>query len=155
MGMAESGSVSRGISAAFLDWRFGGEYALLAIRRLLSEGARLQWEILGDGPDRERLLFAIHDLELRDVVSISTPRSEDETRNRLASASWFLLPALQDGEPPHLHKALSQGLPVVCSGLLTVPDGLRENPNVKLVAPRDVGALTAALGELVGRPNRE
>ncbi len=66
-----------------LDWTLGCEYLLLAMRQLIDRGVEARLCIAGDGPERERVLFTIHDLGLVEVVSLV---SDIEVRERRAQA---------------------------------------------------------------------
>ena len=127
-----------------LDWTLGMEYLLLAMRCLLDDEVAAELTIAGDGPERDRVLFTIEDLELRGAVRV-LPAAFD--RNRLfAEADVFLLVPLDDAPRPDVYSALRSGLPVVWGGRADAPiehdlSGLR-------VQPRDPRAIADALSRL-------
>ena len=126
-----------------LHWSLGGEYALVALRRAADAGADVRLDFVGDGPDRERLLFAACDLGLAERVRFRPPGSG------LAGAQLLILPAVVDGDWPVLERARAAGLAVLCSDL----PGLRSRCRTALrVAPRDPEALAEALCRLAESP---
>lgn len=138
-----------GLSAGPLDWRFGGEYVLLALRALRDEGIRVRWRVVGIGPDRERLLFGVRDLGLEDQVELVRAPA-DTFRDHLGSARWALLPWIRDGWSPFASAAVAHGLPTASAA---VPGGSGSlgsvNPVVPFI-PRDVSSLTDAIRAVAG-----
>ena len=66
------------MSVGRLEWIKGYEYALLAVRRLVDQGVRCEYRIVGDGEYLEAVAFARHQLELESTVSLlgARPRVE-------------------------------------------------------------------------------
>ena len=56
------------ISIGTLTWVKGYEQALISIRRLFDEGLDVEYHIIGDGPERQRVLYTIQDLGLQGHV---------------------------------------------------------------------------------------
>jgi glycosyltransferase involved in cell wall biosynthesis len=68
----------------------------------------------------------------------------------LARASVFCLPSHAEGLPMALLEAMAARKAVVACSVGGVPEALRDGDNGLLVAPRDSGALAAALGRVLG-----
>lgn len=111
-----------------LIWKKGYEYALLAIRRLIDRGAHAHFDIIGDGPERQRVLYTIQELELQDHVKIHGHLLPEEVRNILQQSDVFLLASLSEGISNAALEAMACGLPVVttdCGGMReAVTDGI-------------------------------
>ncbi len=120
--------VFRIVSTGGLIWQKGYEYALLAIQLLKSEGIPIQYHIIGDGPERHRVLFAISDLELQDCVQLLGRQPATVVRDTLQQADAFLLTSLSEGIANVVLEAMACGLPVVttdCGGMReAVTDGV-------------------------------
>ena len=146
------GSLIRAVSSVPLHWSAGGEYALLAIRRLVDDGEDVRFDIIGDGPDRERLVFASHDLELQHVVRFH--RQQDRLRGQelLSGAEVFVLAALQDRPWPQVIEAMAAGLPVVGTDLQALRRVVEDGAHGLLVPRRDPGSLARALGRISSNP---
>jgi glycosyltransferase involved in cell wall biosynthesis len=137
------------VSVGRLHWKKGYEYGLAAVRALVDAGINVHYRILGDGPHREPILFAIHDLELEDHVELPGARRAGDVREAMSWADVCLHAAVSEGFCVSVIEAQAMGLPIVC----TDADGLRENvaddETGFVVARRDAGALAAQLSELV------
>jgi len=111
------------VSTGSLIWRKGYEYALLAIRRLVDMGVPAEFEIIGEGPERQRILYTIDDLGLCGYVHLLGQLSPEQVRERLQQADTFLLSSLSEGISNAVLEAMSCGLPVVttdCGGMTEV-----------------------------------
>jgi len=142
----------RVLSVGRLHWKKGHEFGLQAVRALVDEGVEVEYRILGDGPHRESILFAIHDLGLEQHVELPGARRADDVRDAMRWADVCLHPAISEGFCVSVIEAQSMGLPVVC----TDADGLGENvadgETGFVVARRDAGALAERLREVASDP---
>lgn len=140
------------LSVGRLHWKKGHEFGLQAVRALVDAGVDVRYRILGDGPHRESILFAIHDLGLERHVELPGARRADDVRDAMRWADVCLHPAISEGFCVSVIEAQSMGLPVVC----TDADGLSENIDdgvTGFVVPRrDAGGLTERLAQLAADP---
>jgi colanic acid/amylovoran biosynthesis glycosyltransferase len=133
------------LSVGSLVWVKGYEYALLSVRRLLDSGLSVQFDIVGVGPERQRILYTVHDLGLVEHVHLLGKLSPTEIREQLASADAFLLSSVSEGISNAVLEAMASGLPVVttdCGGMREV---LRDGIEGFVVPVRDVNAMAEAL----------
>jgi len=142
----------RVLSVGRLHWKKGHEFGLQAVRALVDAGVDVQYRILGDGPHRESILFAIHDLGLERHVELPGARRADDVRDAMRWADVCLHPAISEGFCVSVIEAQAMGLPIVC----TDADGLGENvadgETGFVVARRDAAALAERLGQLGADP---
>ena len=132
------------ISTGALIWRKGYEYALCAIRQLIDQGIPAQYEIIGDGPERQRILYTVQDLGLEENVFLSGWLSPEKVRDRLRDSDIFLLSSLSEGISNAVLEAMSCGLPVIttdCGGMREAIGGAEGF----IVPVRDAGAVAASL----------
>lgn len=133
-----------------LDWTLGSEYLLLAMRGLLDRGVAATLRFGGDGPERDRVLFGIDDLQLSDVVQIVS--REGSRTNPLASlfqqANVFALTPLDDSPRPEVRAALAAGLPGVWGQRTDAAAPVQHEVNGICVPPRDPEALCNAFARL-------
>lgn len=121
-------------------------FALLAERR---PGLRL--ELVGDGPERERILQRARERGVAERVSLLGARSSDEVRETLAGAGVFALPSIRlasgrmEGIPVALMEAMASGVPVVATRLSGIPELVQDGVTGLLVEPGDSQALAAAM----------
>lgn len=96
-----------------LHWIKGLEFALLAIKLLKDAGERVTWEIIGDGPEREKLLYMIHALGLSETVTLAGNLDSSQVKERLDKSDIFLLPSLSEGISNSALEAMAMELPVI------------------------------------------
>lgn len=131
------------LGAGPLTWTQGYEYALSAVRLLADRGVACEYRIAGDGPHRDAVAFAIHQLRLDDrveVVGLDAPGALDA---QLGWADAVVDASVGDEAPEVVGVAIGAGLPVVTTHVL---DEAAEN--VTGVAARDPAALSDALAAL-------
>jgi len=142
----------RVLSVGRLHWKKGYEHALRAVRTLLDQGIDVRYRIVGEGPDREAITFAIHDLGLEQHVELLGARTSAEVRDQLAWADVFLHAAVSEGFCVSVIEAQAAGLPVVSSDA----DGLGENVAHRVsgivVGRREPEKLAGGLAELARDP---
>jgi glycosyltransferase involved in cell wall biosynthesis len=142
----------RVVTIGGLNWKKGHEFALVAVSRLKERGIPVRFEIIGDGPERQRVLYTIDDLDLNDRVEMTGRLGPEAIRERLRTADVFMLSSVSEGISNAVLEAMACGLPVLttdCGGLReAVTDGAEG-----LVVPlRDPGAMADALARLASDP---
>ena len=93
----ESSTILRITTTGSLIWRKGYEYALLATKHLLEQNISVSLDIIGDGPERSRILYTINDLGIEGAVQLFGRLSPEEVRNRLQQSDVFLLSSVSEG----------------------------------------------------------
>lgn len=111
------------LSVGRLDWKKGYEFGLEAVRLLAAQGMALEYRIVGDGEMYEALVFARHQLGLKDQVVFLGSRPRREVIAQLDWADLFLHAAVSEGFCNAVLEAQAMRLPVVCSDA----GGLAEN----------------------------
>ncbi len=108
------------ITTGTLIWRKGYEYLLMALRKMKDRGISAELHIIGDGPERIRILFTANDLDLTSQVILHGKLSPTEVVDLLQQADIFVLSSLSEGISNAVLEAMSCGLPVVttdCGGM--------------------------------------
>ncbi|HQA67442.1 MAG TPA: glycosyltransferase family 4 protein [Aggregatilineales bacterium] len=154
----------RVVTTGSLIWRKGYEYALQAIRRLVDREVDVQFDIIGDGPERQRVLYTIIDLGLEVHVSLCGRLTPAEVRSRLQQADAFLLSSLSEGISNAVLEAMACGLPVVTTNCGGMREAVSDGVEGFVVPTRDPEAMAEALHRLatdralaraMGRAGRE
>jgi colanic acid/amylovoran biosynthesis glycosyltransferase len=136
------------VTTGSLIWRKGYEYALMAMRRLKDRGVPVDFEIIGSGPERQRLLYTIDDLGLQDCARLAGRLPPETVRQRLQQADAFLLSSLSEGLSNAALEAMACGLPVVTTDVGGMGEAIRDGVEGLLTPPRDPAALAEALERL-------
>jgi colanic acid/amylovoran biosynthesis glycosyltransferase len=142
----------RVVSVGRLHWKKGYEYGLAAVRQLLDWGADVRYRIVGDGPDREAIMFAIHDLGLEQHVELLGVQTASQVREALGWADVCLHAAVSEGFCVSVIEAQANR---ASRCLLRRRRAGRERraPGLGLVVPRrDAVALASGLAELASLP---
>jgi colanic acid/amylovoran biosynthesis glycosyltransferase len=136
------------VSTGSLIWSKSYETMLTALKHLIDSGIDAELQIIGEGPERQSILFTIHDLGLQDRVTLHGRLSPTGVRDQLRTADVFVLSSLSEGIANAALEAMSCGLPVVttdCGGMReVVTDGVEGY----VVPLRDPHAMAAALHKL-------
>ena len=116
--------------------------------------------VVGDGPLRGELEREVAALGLEDVVELAGRREHGEVRELLEAAAVVAVPSVvaasgdRDSMPVIAKEALAMEVPVVASDEVGLPELVRPEFG-RLVPPGDVGALAAALAEVLALPVAE
>jgi colanic acid/amylovoran biosynthesis glycosyltransferase len=108
-------------------------------------------ELVGDGPERDRILRRARELGVIEHVRVLGARSSDGVRARLAEAGVFVLPSIRlasgrmEGIPVALMEAMASGVPVVATSLSGIPELVVDGVTGLLVEPGDPRALATAM----------
>ena len=111
------------ITIARLHWKKGLEGTLEALSILKQQGIDFEYTIIGDGDERERLIFAAHQLGIMEQVHFVGKQSPVEVRRLLSDSDMYLQYSIQEGFCNAVLEAQSMGL--LC--LVSNAEGLDEN----------------------------
>jgi glycosyltransferase involved in cell wall biosynthesis len=99
--------------------------------------------LVGEGPERPRLVSLCKRLRLCDVVSLVG--QQDDVRSYYSIAKLFVLPSHSEGSPNVLLEAMSAGIPVIATRVGGIPELVSNETDAVLVEKRNVPALTDAI----------
>ena len=136
------------ITIGSLVWVKGHEYLLIAIRSLLDKQIPVQLDIIGDGPERQRLQYTIKDLELEENVSLIGALRPEQVRDKLQQADVFLLSSLSEGISNAVLEAMACGLPVVSTDCGGMREAIHHGRDGFLVPVRDPATMAVNVQRL-------
>lgn len=116
--------------------------------------AGLRVEVLGDGPDRERLHNLAEELGVTGRVTFAGSVSHDEVMERLTRVDALISASSYEGLPHVVIEALSAGTPVISSAAGGVPEVLGGGTGGVIVDPATVEEFGRVLRELNEDPGR-
>jgi glycosyltransferase involved in cell wall biosynthesis len=137
----------------------GFDYLVRAFARVAADDPETVLVIAGEGDQRRILsdLAASHGIAERVIMPGAASRDEVPVYFRLADL--FVAPSIRhesgatDGLPVVVPEAMAAGTPIVASRVGGIPVVVRDGWNGLLVEERDVNALAAAVGRLLGDPD--
>lgn len=136
-----------GILATLRSWK-GHAYLLEAFAHL--RPAHPEWRLLviGDGPQRLNLEAKARELGVTEAVNFVG--NQENVPEWLACLDLFCLPSYgEEGVPQGIMQAMACRLAVVSTPIGAIAEAVQDGKTGVLVAPRDSGALAAALGRLM------
>ena len=99
-------------------------------------------DIVGDGPEKQKLKTMAIDLGLGDVVVFhGIIKNKLSLETLYANSDVFVLPSYTEGTPKVLTEALSKSVPVVASKVGGIPHMIKDGVNGFLVDPGDFETL--------------
>lgn len=127
----------------------GVEFILHALQLLqLSSKLQIQFDIVGGGPDRERLERLTRELSLTHVTFWGSQPNYEVVRF-FTQCDFFVFPSLYDIYGLVLVEAAAAGLPIIASKFAGgTADVVQEGRNGFVVDPTDIPALTQRIREL-------
>jgi glycosyltransferase involved in cell wall biosynthesis len=123
---------------------------VVAFGRIAAGSPEVDLEILGAGPVRAEIEELCRQRGLEQRVRLRGARPHDEISTWIASCDLLALPSYAEGVPNVVLEALAAGRPVVATRVGGIPEVVDDAAG-RLVACRDIGALAAALEEVLGR----
>lgn len=140
------------VTTGSLIWRKGFEYQLSAVRWLVNRGEHVSMDIIGEGPERQRVSYTIHDLRIQDSVAVRGKLPPEAVRDCLQQADVFVLSSLSEGISNAVLEAMSCGVPVVTTDCGGMREAVTDGVEGFVVPVRDPESMAAALGRLVSDP---
>jgi len=111
------------LSIGRLTFQKGYLVGLKAMQKVVAAFPNVKWTIVGDGLQKEELLFYINDMKLQQHVELAGAKTKDEILDYYNKADIFFLPSVYEGIANVVLEAMSLQIPVVssdCSGMAEV-----------------------------------
>lgn len=123
---------------------------LAAVAELKMNECDVRCTIVGDGPERSRLESLCEELGIQEDVTFTGLVDQDAIQRYYDEADIFVLPSFAEGVPVVLMEAMANGLPVVASRIMGIPELVQHGVHGFLVPPGRVRPLAEAIA-MVGR----
>lgn len=138
------------IMVANLRQEKGHDVLMDAAVRVLRRYPDASFEIVGKGPELDRLLARSEALGLSSTFSFVGHR--EDVPARLAEADVFVLPSRSEALPSAVLEAMAAGLPIVASGVGGILELVDDERNGLLTPAGDAAALADRLCRLMADP---
>ena len=126
---------------------------------LKGRNLEFECEIIGGGPLEESLRARIGTLGLQDCVLLAGPRPQEEVRQKLSSATLFVLACATEPDggmdtlPTVIVEAMAAGLPVISTRLAAVPEMVEHGVTGLLVGEKQPVELAEAMAKILLDPD--
>lgn len=156
---SENGPVSRILSIARFVEKKGIEYGIRAFAKVNRKNPGVTYEIVGEGPLKNKLKLLVDRLEIKEKVNFLSPRNQNEIIKIIKKSDIFLAPSVtarngdQEGTPVVLMEAMASGLPVVSTFHGGIPELVQDGVSGFLVDERNSEALADKIEILTHNPN--
>jgi glycosyltransferase involved in cell wall biosynthesis len=145
----------RVLSVARLIEKKGIPTVLQAVKRLHETGVRLRYTLIGDGPDREKILGLVRQLGIDPVCRWLGTQPHHVVLEHYRLADLFVLGCEvaangdRDGIPNVLLESMAMGVPVVTTGVSAIPELVESGQTGLLVPPGQPKALAAGMATML------
>ncbi|GIU78032.1 MAG: colanic acid biosynthesis glycosyltransferase WcaL [Bryobacteraceae bacterium] len=138
------------LSVGRLEWKKGYEFALEAAQRVRAAGVEIDYRIVGDGSYYEAVVFARHQLGLREVVTLCGAMDREGVRREMERADVFVHAAVSEGFCNAVLEAQAMELPVVCSDAGGLPENVANGETGFVTRRRHPKEMAERILELAG-----
>ena len=119
----QTNSVSQFITVGRLHWIKGLDYSLEAFAHLKKQNFSFHYTIIGDGVEKEKLMFAVQQLGLSENVTFVSKIAHNQVKRYMEKSNYYIQYSIQEGFCNAVLEAQAMGLLCIVSDA----DGLREN----------------------------
>lgn len=131
-----------------LHWKKSLEYTLKALSILKKKNIPFEYIVLGDGAERERLLYEIHDLDLTNEVQLMGKVSHQEVKNYLERAEICINYSIQEGFCIGALEAQAMGKLCIVSDAEGLPENVEHKKSGWVLPRREPELLAAKIEEI-------
>jgi colanic acid/amylovoran biosynthesis glycosyltransferase len=134
----------------------GFKFLIESCRLLRSSGLPFVCQIVGEGPEHDRLEELIQEYQLSESVRLMGPLPQTDLVEILAQSSLFVFPAVHDSSgdtdnlPTVLIEAMASSLPIVATEVAGIPEIVQHNENGLVVPEKDPVRLADAIRVIAG-----
>jgi glycosyltransferase involved in cell wall biosynthesis len=129
----------------------GVEYLIRAFHILSKDWTSIALWIVGDGPDRKRLMKISEKLGVSSTTKFWGRISHNRVAELMQQADVFVLPSLTEGMPRVLLEAMATRLPVVATDVGGIREIVENGKSGLVVSPSEVVELAQAMEMLLTR----
>jgi colanic acid/amylovoran biosynthesis glycosyltransferase len=140
------------VTTGRLHFQKGYVYALHAIKKVIDAGFKIEYKIIGDGPDLHMMQYLIHELGLHDIVVLTGKVSSSEVKTILMESDIFVLPSLYEGIANAALEAMALQIPLVTTRSGGMAEVINNEANGIIVNRFDLDALADAILKLIQHP---
>lgn len=143
------------LSVGRFHWVKGYRYALDAIKILVDKGYAINYTIVASNDNSEEIYFQIHQLGLKNSVSIINGLPHQDVLQKMKSSDLLLLPSLNEGIANVVLEAMCVGLPVISTNCGGMSEVVKHKKTGWLISMRNPDAIAQAIIDFNDLPDEE
>lgn len=147
------GAPLRLLTVARLHWKKGLEYTLEALVMLQKAGIDFHYTLIGKGEEYERLVFAAHQLGIREQVDFTGIKSHAEVKTNMENADIYLQYSISEGFCNAVLEAQAMGLLCIVSNAEGLPENVLHGQTGWVVPKRKPELLAQQIVAILNMPN--
>jgi glycosyltransferase involved in cell wall biosynthesis len=151
-GVAGTHRCARLVCVARLAPEKGHIGLLRAFADLIASGAEAELELLGDGPEAQRIGAEVRALGLEQRVHMRGQVPEDVALEAMSNATAVVLASFMEGLPVVLMEALALGVPVIAPCVAGIPELVEHGVSGLTFPPGDWTSLARMLRRMLDDP---
>lgn len=146
------------LTIARLVEKKGVNFGIEAVNQLINLGYRVNYFIIGEGPQYNSLKEEITRKSIGDYVKLLGGKTQEEIHSILADSDILLAPSVtgsdgdMEGIPVAIMEAMATGIPIVSTYHSGIPELVESGENGYLVEEKDVHGLVEKLACLIESP---
>lgn len=111
---------------------------------LVAKKQKVNFYIIGEGPEKKSLLQLTEKLNLKNKIFFTGEKKHDEISTWLNASDLFVLPTLNEGMPMVIAESFACGVPVVATNVAGIPEMINKDVGI-LVKPKDHYSLAQSI----------
>lgn len=138
----------------------GHQFSIEAVANLVKAGCRIEYRIVGAGPEEEYLRQQIKTLGMEGSIKMLGPLSDTQLAEEYKKAHVFILPSLRDLEGKHeetqgvvIQEAQASGKIVIATNTGGIPECVDDGVSAFLVPDRSASAFEGAILKILKQPH--
>jgi len=145
----------RFVTVARLHWKKGLEYTLQALKMMEEKNIPFQYTIIGEGDERERLIFAVHQLGMDGQVVFSGSIPHHCIREYYEEADIYLQYSIQEGFCNAVLEAQAMGLLTIASDAEGLTENIIDGETGWVVPKRNPTLLAQKIQNVLSMPSEQ
>lgn len=137
------------LTVARLQWVKGLEYTLQALAILNEKNIPFYYTVIGEGHERERLIFAVHQMGLDNRVSFAGSSPHYDIKKHYKKADIYLQYSIQEGFCNAVLEAQAMRLLTIVSDADGLPENVINNETGWVVPKRNPALLSKKIMEVI------
>lgn len=140
---------------ARLHWIKGLEYTLHALAILHNKGIDFHYSIIGDGNEKERLVFVAYQLGILDKITFNGKLNQNQIVEHLSKSNVYLQYSIQEGFCNAVLEAQAMGKICIVSDAEGLSENVLNNITGFVVQKRNPAALANKIEEVIQMSEKE